>query len=125
MAPEEKPTILIVEDDEPTQRMLQAILRRSAFASETTSNGAGAIERLREKRYAAVILDMMMPEVGGIDVIEFLRGAAEVPPVIVCSAAGPRALANLDRTIVRAVVRKPFDIEELLTALAGVTGAGS
>ena len=116
------PQILIVEDDEPTQRMLQALLRRSSFGCELASNGAQAIALLKEKSFAAVVLDMMMPEVGGADVIQFLRDGGNKTPVIVCSAAGPRALAELDTSIVQAVVRKPFDIDEFLTAVTRVTG---
>lgn len=113
--------ILIVEDDEPTQKLLQAVIRRSAFSSETCSDGASAIALLREKSYAAVVLDMMMPEVDGNAVIDFLSKENDPVPVIVCSAAGPRALAGLNERVVRAVVRKPFDVEQFLETIAAVT----
>ena len=113
-------TILIVEDDEPTQNLLRAVLRRCGYASEVASNGRQAILLLREKRYSAVLLDLMMPEVGGREVIAFLGSAAGSIPVIICSAAGPSALAGLDATIVKAIVRKPFDIDQLVTAVTAV-----
>lgn len=93
--------ILIVDDDEPTQNLLRAVLQRCGYASEVAANGRQAIALLREKRYAAVVLDMMMPEVSGHEVITFLGTTADVVPVIICSAAGPTALAGFDPTVVR------------------------
>ncbi|HEX8170657.1 MAG TPA: response regulator [Thermoanaerobaculia bacterium] len=112
--------ILIVDDDEPTQKLLRAVLRRCGYASEVASNGRQAIRLLREKRYAAVVLDMMMPEVSGPEVVAFLGTAAESVPVIICSAAGPAALTGFDPAVVKAIVRKPFDIEQLLAAVTAV-----
>jgi len=106
--------ILIVDDDAPTQRLLQAVLRKSSYPTETSPNGRAAIERLQAKQYAAVILDMMMPEAGGREVIDFLSAGAGTTPVIVCSAAAPNVFQNLDPNVVKAVVRKPFDVEQLL-----------
>jgi DNA-binding response OmpR family regulator len=112
--------ILIVDDDEPTQNLLRAVLRRCGYASEVASNGREAIGLLREKRYAAVVLDMMMPEVGGHEVVAFLGASESSVPVIICSAAGPRALAGFDPAVVKAIVRKPFDIDELVAAVTAV-----
>lgn len=112
--------ILVVEDDAPTQNLLRAVLRRAGYACEVASNGREAIAFLQSTRYAAVILDMMMPEIGGWEVIEFL-GAAPVPvPVIICSAAGPAALTGFDPAVVKAIVRKPFDLGQLLAAVTSV-----
>lgn len=116
-------TILIVDDDEPTQNLLRAVLRRCGYASEVASNGRQAIGLLREKRYAAVVLDMMMPEVGGHEVITFLGTTADAVPVIICSAAGPNALTGFDPAVVKAIVRKPFDIDQLVAAVTAVAHA--
>ncbi len=112
--------ILIVDDDEPTQNLLRAVLRRCGYASEMASNGREAMARLQAKTYAAVILDMMMPEVGGHEVLAFLGTTFSPVPVIVCSAAAPTALAGFDPAIVRAIVRKPFDIDQLVAAVTGI-----
>ena len=116
--------ILIVEDDEPTQNLLRAVLRRCGYASDIASNGEHAIGLLREKRYAAVVLDMMMPEVSGYEVVASIGTAADPVPVIICSAAGPTALAGFDPTVVKAIVRKPFDIDQLVAAVTAVAHAG-
>ena len=79
--------ILVVDDDEPTQKLLQAVLRRSGFQSEVASNGAEAIKLLESRAYSAVILDVMMPSVSGRQVVDFMGTKSEPVPVIVCSAA--------------------------------------
>jgi CheY-like chemotaxis protein len=117
--------VLIVEDDEATQNLLRAVLRRCGYACEVAGNGRDAIALLQTRRYAVVILDMMMPEVGGWEVIAFLGAAPSPVPVIICSAAGPAALTGLDPAIVKAVVRKPFDIEQLMATVTSVTAASS
>ena len=63
---------------------------------------------------------MMMPEVSGSDVIEFLAAEGNPTPVIVCTAAGPSVLRDLNRDVVKAVVRKPFDVEEFAATLEQV-----
>lgn len=117
MTQETGKTILIVDDDEPTQRLLEALLRRSGYGAELAANGREAIDLLLKREYAAVVLDLMMPAVGGREVIDFLATATRKPPVIVCTAAGLAASSDLDTTIVRAIVRKPFDIEEFVNLL--------
>jgi CheY-like chemotaxis protein len=112
--------ILIVDDDEPTQSLLRAVLRRCGYTSEVASNGREAMALLQANTYAAVILDMMMPEVGGHEVVAFLAATSNPVPVIVCSAAGPAALAGFDPAIVRAIVRKPFDVDQLIAAVSGI-----
>lgn len=112
--------ILIVDDDEPTQNLLRAVLRRCGYASEVASNGREAIALLSARTYAAVVLDVMMPEVGGREVVAFLGTAASSVPVIICSAAGPAALAGFDPAVVKAIVRKPFDLDQLVATVNGV-----
>ena len=111
--------ILIVDDDEPTLNLVRAVLKRCGYGADVASNGIEAIALLRKNDYAAIVLDMMMPHVGGPEVIAFLSANASPIPVVICSAAGPSALAGLDTTIVKAVIRKPFDIEELTSAVQG------
>ena len=112
---------LIVEDDEATQKLLETLLKRSGLATTIASNGMAAIELLSAVVYDVVILDLMMPHVAGEDVIAFLAGREPRPPVIVCTAAGPKATADLDRRVVKGLVRKPFDIQELAQLVEELT----
>lgn len=115
--------ILIVEDDEPTQSLLRAILQRYGYTSEVAGNGREAMTLLQTRQYVAVVLDMMMPEVGGRDVLAFLGATSHPVPVIICSAAGPAALSGFDSRVVKAIVRKPFDVEQFVAAVTAITNA--
>lgn len=115
--------ILIVDDDIPTQNLLQALLRRFGHVTEVVSNGAEAIERLRERNYSVIILDLMMPGVAGHGVIAFLQETSRRIPVVVCTAARGAATQNLDPAIVKAMIHKPFDIEQLVGTVNGLVGA--
>ncbi len=114
-------TILIVDDDPPTQQLLKALMHRNGFESVSAANGHEAIEILRTRTFSAIVLDLMMPTVDGRGVIEFLTGDKRDIPVILCTAAGPRATEKVQGDMVRAVVRKPFDIEHLMETIARVT----
>lgn len=114
--------ILIVEDDEPTQKLLSVVLGRFGFASEIAADGSEAIARLRQHEYAIVLLDMMMPRVDGWAVVNFLVSAERQVPVIVCSAAGPNAMKELPEGVVKAVIRKPFDIDQLIVTIRSLLG---
>ena len=113
--------ILIVEDDEPTQTLLRAILQRFGHASDIAGNGKEAIDLLRERQYAAVILDLMMPDVSGKEVLDFLKAESIRVPVVICTAAGVSSTTAFDPDLVKAVVRKPFDVDELGIVIEGLT----
>ena len=118
---EETRPVLVVDDDLPTQQLLQALMKRQGLPTHIVSNGAEAIESIREREFSCIILDLMMPSVGGYDVIDFLAAEPRHIPVIVCTAAGKRSTEGLNSGVVRAVVRKPFDIDELAAIVASLT----
>jgi len=113
--------VLIVEDDEPTRKLLHAVLTRGGFPTGFAANGGEAIRLLRTNNdYAAIVLDIMMPEVGGREVVEFITAESIPIPVVICSAAGPRVLKGFDPNVVKGIIRKPFDIEEFVALVTSV-----
>lgn len=113
-SPEPLP-VLLVDDDEPTRKLLQALMMRFGFTSEVATNGREAIDCLEHRKYGAIVLDLMMPEVGGREVISYLEAAGDDTPVVICTAAGPAATTGFNPSVVKAVVRKPFEIEQFIT----------
>ncbi|MBB5350346.1 DNA-binding response OmpR family regulator [Haloferula luteola] len=86
-ASDRSPLRILVVDDEPTLRLGFAYaLTNATTQAETASNGAEALERLAEKSFDAVVLDLRMPDVDGLAVIEALRRRGDFTPVILCSA---------------------------------------
>ena len=112
--------ILIVEDDQATQTLMQTLMQRYGYSSVVAPDGQTAIDLLREGDFTAVVLDLMMPNVSGHDVIDFLAREKKSVPVVVCTAAGPTHTAGFDPSVVRAVLRKPFDIEVLMSTIVAL-----
>ena len=114
-------TVLIVDDDEPTQKLLEALLSRGGLQSVVAHNGRAAIDALDKRNdISCVILDMMMPKVDGHSVLEYVRDTKNPVPVIVCTALGPAMTESLDPTVVRALIRKPFDIDHLMETVTAL-----
>ena len=107
--------VLVVEDDGPTQSLLSTLLRRDGCQPTIVSNGGHAIKLLRDQDFELIILDLMMPLASGVTVIESLRDQGRKIPVVVCTAA-PMS-EGFDPELVSAVIRKPFDIDELSAAV--------
>ena len=108
-------TVLVVEDDPSIQRLIAATLRRRRFVIDVASNGAEAIAKLTTNHYAMLTLDLMMPDVTGWDVIQWLALHPDRRPisVTVISAAGDSVFKKLDGAVVNAVFIKPFDVTAL------------
>lgn len=106
------PRVLIAEDDAAIRRLLALTMRRRRLYVEPAANGAEAMAALQTKRWDAVLLDLMMPEINGWEIVQWLGEHPESRPksVIVMSAAGRDVLRNLDPTIVNAIIFKPFDV---------------
>jgi DNA-binding NtrC family response regulator len=113
--------VLIVDDDEPTQTLLQALMRRSGVPSMVAPNGGAAIEILDARDdIGCMILDLMMPAVDGDAVIDHVTRNRYPVPVIICTAAGSSAIPAFNPDVVRAIVRKPFDIDQLMRTVSDV-----
>jgi CheY-like chemotaxis protein len=111
-------TVLIIDDDAPTRGLLTAVVVRAGLSAIAASNGGEAIDIINTRHdLCCIVLDLMMPVIDGSAVIAHLSSTARKVPVIVCTAAGPRQTPQFDPAIVRAVLQKPFDIEQLASML--------
>ncbi|MEO8033590.1 MAG: response regulator [Acidobacteriota bacterium] len=108
------PSILVIDDDASVRRLLVAIFSREGFEVTEAADGNEAIPLLDAHEYDGILLDVMMPNVGGRDVLKHLAsGRSRRRNVIVLTAAQPRYFADIDRGRVHCVIRKPFDLGEL------------
>lgn len=80
--------ILIAEDEETLAKVIQSKLKKSGLSSDVAFDGAQALEMIEKGSYDLVLLDLMMPEVGGFDVLKELQGKKGAPKVIVTSNLG-------------------------------------
>ena len=106
---------LIVEDDDAILRMVKVVLQREKFIVEAVRDGGAAIELLKTVAYDLLIVDLMLPVVGGDQVLGYLE---ETQPkylrrVIVTTASPGRMSCDFLQRICR-LLTKPFDIEQLI-----------
>lgn len=110
--------ILLVDDDPDIGRFLAMLLEIEGFAPEVATRGEEALDACARERPAAVLVDVAMPGLDGLELCRRLRGSGLDCPILVVSARpgadlGTRALdAGADDFI-----RKPFDNADLLQRL--------
>lgn len=115
----ERPLVLLADDNDATCALVAAILQRD-FALDIATDGFEAIEKLRVREYASILLDLRMPHVDGFGVLDFLT--AERPEllgrVLVLTASLSRQeIGRVGTFAVAGVIPKPFEVETLLAAV--------
>lgn len=122
----EKPRVLVADDNEATCTLLIALLR-GEFVVETANDGHEAIEKLKSRQYAAILLDLLMPGADGYAVLDFLKSDAPhlLQRVIVVTAAlSPRETQRVSTYETCGLVRKPFEVDLLQTTVRECAGIG-
>lgn len=110
--------ILLIEDDEALCQVLQPTLQAAGFASDCCHSGADGLALLKTGCYDACILDRMLPELDGLQVLKKARAAGVTAPVLMLTALGQVGdrVAGLDAGA-DDYLAKPFDSRELLARL--------
>ena len=110
--------ILIVDDDMELSDGLRAVLERQGHRILQARDGQQGKHMVYQHHPDLVILDMMMPRMGGYPVLEHFRGKADAPPIIMITAnEGSRHKAYAEYLGVVDYIRKPFAMERLLEAV--------
>lgn len=118
------PHVLVVEDDPSVRGLLQTLLSAEGYDVATASDGLAGLVKASSRRPSLILLDLMMPDLGGIRVLEELRGdpaLSDVPVIVVTGKID--AVAGLQDVLGEdSVFAKPFGVAELLARVAEVTG---
>jgi DNA-binding response OmpR family regulator len=111
-------TILIVDDDIELSDGLRIMLERQGYRVLQARNGQEGKNLIYQHHPDLVILDMMMPRMGGYPVLEHFRDKPEAPPIIMITAnEGSRHKAYAEYLGVVEYIRKPFAMEKLMEAV--------
>jgi DNA-binding response OmpR family regulator len=107
--------VLLIEDSQPLQRSVSTALRQSRYAVDVTGNGTEGLWYAESNPYDVIILDLMLPGLDGLTILQRLRGRGQATPILVLTARDTvedrvRGLqAGADDYLI-----KPFALEELL-----------
>ena len=111
-------TILIVDDDHEMIEGLRSLLEKQGYSVVQAHDGHKGKEMIYNHKPDLVILDMMMPRMGGYPVLEHFRGKTDTPPIIMITAnEGSRHKTYAEYLGVVDYIRKPFAMERLLEAV--------
>ena len=115
----ETKTILIVDDDRELVEGLRAVLERQGYRVMSAHDGHQGKQAIYNQRPDLVILDMMMPRMGGYPVLEHFKGKTDAPPIIMITAnEGSRHRAYAETLGVDDYLRKPFAMDVFLASVA-------
>ncbi|HET9839799.1 MAG TPA: response regulator transcription factor [Candidatus Angelobacter sp.] len=112
--------VLLIDDDTELSKLLEEYLQSEQFELESAHDGPGGLEKALGNHYAAVILDVMLPGMSGLDVLKQLRQKTSVP-VLMLTARG----SELDRILGLELgaddyLPKPFNPRELVARLRAI-----
>lgn len=113
--------IVVVDDDDSVREMLCELLEMAGFRAYGCGSGAEGLKAARELHPLAITLDMHMPGMDGVEVLDRLTDdelTSSLPVVVVSAyAQDPRVKG---RGQVKAIIQKPFDVEDLFSKVRGV-----
>jgi two-component system response regulator CpxR len=112
--------ILVIDDDVELCQLVNRFLTQEGFEVESVNSGAAGAERALSKNYELVVLDVMMPEVNGFDVLRRIRAQSHMP-VLMLTAKGDA----LDRVLGLEMgaddyLAKPFNPQELVARIRAI-----
>jgi two-component system KDP operon response regulator KdpE len=111
-------TILIVDDEPPIRRLLRTSLASQGFQVIEASDGGGALAEIERSRPDLVILDLGLPDIGGLEMIRILRGSGNAMPILVLSSrADEKGKVEALDLGADDYVTKPFGTAELFARI--------
>ncbi len=112
--------ILVVDDDAPILRLVRGKLEADGYRVVTARNGREAVEAAEEHSPDLIVMDIMMPEMNGLDAMREIRQHSSMPIILLTARSGGRdTIQGLDAGA-DDYVSKPFDPDELSARIAAV-----
>ena len=107
--------ILIVDDEPGIRHLLQQTLSEEKYKVQTAGSVFEAIEKLHETTFALAIVDLLLPDVDGLQLAEAIRYIDPGTPIVMISAYGTPAFEGMaSHPAIRHYLHKPFSLERLL-----------
>ena len=108
--------VLIVEDEKPISNLIRMSLTKEGFLCTCAYDGAAAADLLEKNTYDLILLDVMLPEVDGFELMEYIR-PMEIPVIFLTAKASVHDRVKGLRLGAEDYIVKPFDTIELLARI--------
>jgi two-component system, OmpR family, response regulator len=110
-------SILIIEDERKIARLIQLELEHEGYETEAASTGFSGLEAFKRGQWDLVLLDVMLPELSGMEVLRRIRSISKTPVILLTARDSlPDKVSGLDLGA-NDYITKPFEIEELLARI--------
>jgi CheY-like chemotaxis protein len=122
----DKPLIVIVEDEPDMAEMFSEMMRLSGYDVVKCQGGTRGIDVITHEKPNAVILDLMMPDISGLDVLRYMRrepGLRDIPVIVVSAKGMPLDIRKGLEAGAALYLTKPVGFDELRAAVQKVTQA--
>ncbi|HEY5954946.1 MAG TPA: response regulator [Polyangiaceae bacterium] len=122
-----KKRILIVDDSKTALMMLQMVLKRRSYEIVTANNGREAVEKAKEHHPDLILMDVMMPELGGFDAVVAIRKESDyaMPIIMVTTRGEPENIERGYQCGCTDYVTKPIDALELISKIEALLNTPS
>ncbi len=115
--------ILVVDDEEKIRQTLRGVLSDEGYEVSEAGDGRTALDSLRAERPDLVILDVWLPEIDGISLLEEVKRIyADLPVIIICGHANIEAAVRATRLGAADFIEKPFSLDALLASIGRALG---
>ncbi|HKI52729.1 MAG TPA: response regulator [Anaerolineales bacterium] len=119
-------TVFIIEDEEDAAELFSEMMRVSGFRVLTTSKGKPAISMMTEDKPDLVLLDIMMPEISGLDILRQMQrdpNLSDIPVIVLTAKSMPADIKNGMEAGASTYLTKPVGFQELKEAVERTLGS--
>ncbi|MCF7845453.1 MAG: response regulator [Candidatus Pacebacteria bacterium] len=120
--------IIIVEDEEVLRNLLKKKLENEGYEVEVAEDGEIGIEKIRETKFDLILLDIIMPKMGGFDVLEAMQkdeNISDIPVIVVSNSGQPVEIDRAQKLGAKDwVVKTEFDPQEVIKKVKEQIGSG-
>lgn len=111
--------ILVVDDEQSITEMVKLCLSKNGYMCETANDGMTATKKIEEKRFDLVLLDIMIPDIDGYDLIEYIK-QFDIPVIFITAKTAVTDRVKGLKLGADDYILKPFDLDELLARISTV-----
>lgn len=115
-----KAEILVIDDDEDLRRLLKRCLENEGYHADTAEDGIEGLHKIRSNAYDLIILDIMLPKMNGMAVLEALRKESIVPVILLSAREQEMDIVDGLRSGADDYITKPFRLSEIVARVESI-----